>query len=61
MMLETDRHERIASAAGGNEAIALIEKEEWVGKRTATALLSGTTRRRHPSPSRRSQLPPSAR
>ena len=31
LMLETDGHERIASAAGGNEAIALIEKEnsEW--------------------------------
>ena len=29
MMLETDGHERIASAAGGNEAIALIEKEKF--------------------------------
>jgi CheY-like chemotaxis protein len=28
-MLETDGHERIASAAGGNEAIALIEKEKF--------------------------------
>ena len=28
LMLETDGHERIASAAGGNEAIALIEKEK---------------------------------
>jgi adenylate cyclase len=29
LMLETDGHERIASAAGGNEAIALIEKEKF--------------------------------
>jgi CheY-like chemotaxis protein len=28
LMLESDGHERIASAAGGNEAIALIEKEK---------------------------------
>src|SRR5256712_830661 len=28
LMLETDGHERIASAAGGNEAIALIENEK---------------------------------
>src|SRR5204863_7601549 len=27
LLLETDGHERIASAAGGNEAIALNEKE----------------------------------
>jgi CheY-like chemotaxis protein len=29
LMLETDGYERIASAAGGNEAIALIEKEKF--------------------------------
>src|SRR5436189_1779394 len=29
LMLETDGHERIASAAGGNEALALIEKERF--------------------------------
>jgi adenylate cyclase len=29
LMLENDGHERIASAAGGNEAIALIEKEKF--------------------------------
>jgi adenylate cyclase len=29
LMLESDGHERIASAAGGNEAIALIEKEKF--------------------------------
>lgn len=29
LMLETDGHDRIASAAGGNEAIALIEKEKF--------------------------------
>jgi adenylate cyclase len=29
LMLETDGHERIASAAGGNEAIALIERENF--------------------------------
>jgi adenylate cyclase len=29
LMLETDGHERIASAAGGNEAITLIEKEKF--------------------------------
>jgi adenylate cyclase len=29
LMLETDGHERIASAAGGNAAIALIEKEKF--------------------------------
>jgi adenylate cyclase len=29
LMLETDGHERIASAAGGNEAIALIEKDKF--------------------------------
>jgi CheY-like chemotaxis protein len=29
LMLETDGHERIASAASGNEAIALIEKEKF--------------------------------
>ena len=29
LLLETDGHERIASAAGGNEAIALIEKEKF--------------------------------
>ena len=29
LMLETDGHERIASAAGGNEAIALVEKEKF--------------------------------
>jgi len=27
LMLESDGHEHIASAAGGNEAITLIEKE----------------------------------
>jgi CheY-like chemotaxis protein len=30
LMLESDGHERIASAASGNEAIALIEKENSV-------------------------------
>jgi class 3 adenylate cyclase len=29
LMLESDGHERIASATGGNEAIALIEKEKF--------------------------------
>src|SRR5215472_18107007 len=29
LMLESDGHERIASAASGNEAIALIEKEKF--------------------------------
>jgi adenylate cyclase len=29
LLLETDGHERIASAASGNEAIALIEKEKF--------------------------------
>ena len=29
LLLETDGHERIATAAGGNEAIALIEKEKF--------------------------------
>jgi adenylate cyclase len=29
LLLETDGHERIASAASGNEAIALIEKENF--------------------------------
>jgi adenylate cyclase len=29
LMLESDGHEHIASAAGGNEAIALIEKEKF--------------------------------
>src|SRR6201982_1482278 len=29
LMLETDGHERIVSAAGGNEAIALIEKDKF--------------------------------
>src|SRR6516165_3999791 len=29
LMLESDGHERIACAAGGNEAIALIEKEKF--------------------------------
>src|SRR5690349_13024767 len=29
LMLKTDGHERIASAAGGNEAIALIAKEKF--------------------------------
>jgi len=29
LMLESDGHERIASAAGGNEAITLIEKEKF--------------------------------
>src|SRR5216684_1486545 len=29
LLLESDGHERIASAAGGNEAIALIEKEKF--------------------------------
>jgi adenylate cyclase len=29
LLLESDGHERIASAASGNEAIALIEKEKF--------------------------------
>src|SRR5258705_12481648 len=29
LLLETDGHERIASAANGSEAIALIEKEKF--------------------------------
>ncbi len=29
LLLETDGHERISSAASGNEAIALIEKEKF--------------------------------
>jgi adenylate cyclase len=29
LLLESDGHERIASAAGGNEAIALLEKEKF--------------------------------
>ena len=29
LLLETDGHERIASASGGNEAIALLEKEKF--------------------------------
>src|SRR5262245_13680817 len=29
LMLESDGHERVASAASGNEAIALIEKEKF--------------------------------
>src|SRR5204862_7809454 len=29
LLLETEGHERIATAAGGNEAIALIEKEKF--------------------------------
>src|SRR5436189_6303642 len=29
LLLETDGHERIASAASGSEAIALIEKEKF--------------------------------
>ena len=29
LMLESDGHERITCAAGGNEAIALIEKEKF--------------------------------
>src|SRR5947199_5681965 len=29
LMLETEGHERISSAAGGNEALALIEKERF--------------------------------
>src|SRR5262249_59429932 len=29
LMLESDAHERITCAAGGNEAIALIEKEKF--------------------------------
>src|SRR5260370_12755069 len=29
LLLETDGHERISSAASGNEALALIEKEKF--------------------------------
>jgi hypothetical protein len=28
LLLESDGHERIASASGGNEAIALLDKEK---------------------------------